>query len=99
MLYSEKLISKNNNSELNFSGMSSGLANQDLSKLLDYKSYAFLNTVLLEPSKHLWQVWGFDSKHNFAPPTIVLGLPFCPWTWGIFFMVGSNILLSMAVQQ
>ena len=25
---------------------------------------------------------GFDSKHDFAPPTILLGL-LCPWTWGI----------------
>ena len=24
---------------------------------------------------------GFDSKHNFAPPTILLGLLLCPWTW------------------
>ena len=28
---------------------------------------------------------GFDSKCNFAPPTILLGLLLCPWTWGIFF--------------
>ena len=85
MLYSEKLIGKNNKSELDFSGMSSGLANQDLSKVLDDKWYAFLNKVLLEPSKYLWQEWSFDSKCNFAPPTIVLGLLLCPWTWGIFF--------------
>ena len=25
---------------------------------------------------------GFDSKHDFAPPTILLGL-LCPWTWDI----------------
>ena len=25
----------------------------------------------------------FDSKHDFAPPTILLGLLLCPWTWGI----------------
>ena len=24
---------------------------------------------------------GFDSKHEFAPPTLLLG-PLCPWTWG-----------------
>ena len=41
---------------------------------------------------------GFDSKCNFAPPTNLLGLFLCPWTWGIF-LVGSNILLSMVVQQ
>ena len=28
---------------------------------------------------------GFDSKHDFAPPTILLQLLLCPWTWGIFF--------------
>ena len=27
----------------------------------------------------------FDSKHDFAPPTVLLGLLLCPWTWGIFF--------------
>ena len=27
---------------------------------------------------------GFDSKCNFAPPTILFGLFLCPWTWGIF---------------
>ena len=25
---------------------------------------------------------GFDSKCDFAPPTIFLGLLLCPWTWG-----------------
>ena len=25
---------------------------------------------------------GFDSKHDFTPPTAFLGL-LCPWTWGI----------------
>ena len=24
---------------------------------------------------------GFDSKCNFTPPTILLGLLFCPWMW------------------
>ena len=26
---------------------------------------------------------GFDSKCKFAPPTILLGLLLCPWTWSI----------------
>ena len=26
---------------------------------------------------------GFDSKHDFAPPTILMGLLLCPSTWGI----------------
>ena len=25
----------------------------------------------------------FDSKHKFAPPTILLGLLLCPWAWDI----------------
>ena len=28
---------------------------------------------------------GFDSKCDFAPLTVLLGLLLCPWTWGIFF--------------
>ena len=54
--------------------------------------------VLFVPSEHLWRVWSL-IKHNCAPPTIVLGLLFCPWMQGIFFLVGSNILLLMVVQQ
>ena len=27
---------------------------------------------------------GFDSKHDFAPPTILLGLLLFPWTWDIW---------------
>ena len=42
---------------------------------------------------------GFDSKHDFPPPTILLGLLLCAWTWDIFFFVGSNIVLSTVVQQ
>ena len=33
---------------------------------------------------------GFDSKCNFAPPTVLLGLLLCPWTWGIFFGVSQH---------
>ena len=28
---------------------------------------------------------GFDSKCNFVPPTIFLGLLLCPWMSGIIF--------------
>ena len=42
---------------------------------------------------------GLDSKRDFTPPTIFLGLLFCPWMWVIFFLVESNILLSTIVQQ
>ena len=37
----------------------------------------------------VWALWvslagtGFDSKCDFTPPTILLGLPLCPWTWGV----------------
>ena len=42
---------------------------------------------------------GFDfSKHDFALHTIFLGLLLCSWMWGLF-LVGSNILLSIVVQQ
>ena len=39
----------------------------------------------------VWALWaslagmGFHPKCNFTPPTILLGLFLCPWTWGIFF--------------
>ena len=39
--------------------------------------------------RFVWALWatlggmGFDSKCDFAPPTIFLGLLLCPWTWGI----------------
>ena len=26
---------------------------------------------------------GFESKGDFAPPTLLLGLLLCSWTWGI----------------
>ena len=41
---------------------------------------------------------GFDSKCAFTPLTVLLGLLLCSWMWGIFFLVGSNILLLMVVQ-
>ena len=42
---------------------------------------------------------GFDCKCDFAPPTVLLGLLLCCWMWGNFYLVGSNIFLSIAVQQ
>ena len=39
-------------------------------------------------TRFVWALWaflvgiGFDSKCDFAPPTVLLGL-LCPWTWGI----------------
>ena len=40
--------------------------------------------VLLKPSEQLCQVWGL-ILNDFTPPTILLGLLLCSWTWGIFF--------------
>ena len=59
-----------------------------------------LNTVLAQSlwglwvlvcTRFVWALWlsivgkVFDSKSNFAPPTVFLGLLLCPWMWGIFF--------------
>ena len=33
---------------------------------------------------------GFDSRHDFSPPTILLGLLLCPWTWDIWFWWGPT---------
>ena len=72
-----------------------------------------LNTVLVQSlwelwvlvcTSFVWALWaflvgmGFDSKHDFSPPTVSLGLLLCSWTCGIFLM-GSNIVLLMAAQQ
>ena len=50
----------------------------------------------------VWALWaflaglGFESKWDFTPPTtILLGLLLCSY----IFLVGSNILLPMVVQQ
>ena len=40
-------------------------------------------------TRFVWALWaslagmGFDSKRDFAPPTILLGLLLCPWMWDI----------------
>ena len=41
----------------------------------------------------VWTVWasltgmGFDSKHDFAPPTVFLRLFLCLWVWGIYIYI------------
>ena len=41
-----------------------------------------VHKVLFEPLSILVGL-GFDSKCSFAPSTFLLGLPLCPWIWGI----------------
>jgi len=36
---------------------------------------------------------GFDSKCEFAPPTILLGLLLCPWVWGILTAAPAPTIL------
>ena len=49
---------------------------------------------LLVHTRFVWALWvslmgmGFDSKHGFAPPTILLRFLLCPWMWDIFFFAG-----------
>ena len=43
------------------------------------------NCQVVQPSKRLWQICGLILNVIFAPPTSLLGLLLCPWTWGIFF--------------
>ena len=44
---------------------------------------------VLVHTRYVWALWaslmgmGFGSKHNLAPPTVLLGLLLCPWTWHI----------------
>ena len=52
----------------------------------------------------VWALWaslsgmGFDFKHEFAPPTILLRLLLCPWVWGISSQLLQHLLsLTMDV--
>ena len=44
---------------------------------------------VLVHTRFVWTLWvslagmRIDSKHKFAPPSILLGLLLCPWTWGV----------------
>ena len=57
-----------------------------------------VHKVLFEPSKHLWQVWGFILNPIFPSNHLVWASPLS-LNMGNLFGVGSNILLSMVVQQ
>ena len=41
--------------------------------------------VFLEHSSFFCDPMDVDSKYDFAPLTILLGLLLCPWMWGILF--------------
>ena len=44
---------------------------------------------VIVPTRYVWAPWeslarvGFDSKHEFTPSTILLGLLLCYWAWSI----------------
>ena len=54
--------------------------------------------VLFEPSECVCQVRDL-IVNAISPLLLLLGLLLCPWMWGIFFWVVSNIILSTVVQQ
>ena len=56
------------------------------------------HTVLFEPSECLWCVWGLNLNAILPLLPSCWGFTF-PFYMGYLFLVGSNILLSMVVQQ
>ena len=66
---------------------------QSLDGLLLFPLGPDVHKVLFLPSKSLWLEW------SLILTLTILWLLVCPWIWGIFFLVGSNILPRMAVQQ
>ena len=59
----------------------------------------FFGPFVLQFAGHLPGGYGILFYHGCGPPTVSLWFLLCPWTRGMFFLVGSNILLSMCVQQ
>ena len=55
--------------------------------------------IFLESSKHLWQVWGLILNAILPLLPSYLGFSFALGIGITFFLVDSNILLSMVVQQ
>jgi len=55
--------------------------------------------VLFDPSRHLWWVWGLILNVIFFPSFHLVGDSYLPLNVGYLFMVRSNILLLMVVQQ
>ena len=54
---------------------------------------------LCEPSEHLWRVWGLILNAILPLLPSFWGFPFALGRGVSFFLVGSNILLSMVVQH
>ena len=58
--------------------------------------FSLFEVWVLVCTRFVWAPWAslmgkeFDSKCDFAPPTILLRLLLCPWTWGIFFWWDST---------
>ena len=52
-------------------------------------SQSLWDSWVLVHTRFIWALWasltemGFDSKREFAPPSILQGLLLCPWAWGI----------------
>ena len=67
---------------------------QEMHKIL---SQSLWDLWVLVCTRFVWALWaslvgmGFDSKCEFAPPTILLRLLLCPWTWDI----SSHLLQSL----
>ena len=57
-----------------------------------------VHRVLFDPSEHLWQVYGLILNASF-PSYYLAETSSLPLNMGYLFLVGSNILLSMVVQQ
>ena len=59
---------------------------------------------VLVHTRFVWALWaslvgmGFDSKREFAPPTILLGLLHCPWARGISYSTW-DILLQECTEE
>ena len=57
-----------------------------------------MQNVFFEPSKHLWQVWGL-ILNVILPLYCLAGAYSLPLDMGYLFLVRSNILPSMVIQQ
>ena len=58
----------------------------------------FFGLIVLQFLSHPPSGYEISFYHDCAPPTILLCLLLCLWMWGIFFLVGSSILLWIVAQ-